>query len=135
MLQESELIISALGLTLDAGDTMVVAYIGGTQVGSLELNQDENDHHFWVWNVNVDEQYQGKGIGRMMVEKANSEIAEVYFSSASPDEYKINGQSESTFYLTEEGVALAKSCVKHGIIREDQYVNPFAHTYRTYNNE
>lgn len=81
------------------------------QIGELELYEDEDDRN-WVNSVEVDNQWQRRGYGRLLIQEAIDRYGKIYFSTQTKQEAV---EDDDTRHLSVEGAALANSCVRRGM--------------------
>jgi len=97
--------------------------VGGQEyeIGELELYEDEDDRN-WVNHIEVNDQWQRRGLGRQLIQAAIRIYGTIYFSTQANNEAVEDGD---TRHLSFEGAALANSCVRNGLNVQLVHPNSF----------
>lgn len=111
---------------IEHGGNTVTLYLTLTgqeyRIGELDLYEDDNGR-YWVNNVEVNDQWQRRGYGRLLIREAADHYgATIYFSKQTNQEARDN---DDTRHLSTEGAALANSCVSHGLNAELRHPREF----------
>lgn len=112
---------NGIGYLLDGYEVKAYDIETEEQIGWLRLTQyldaeDDNvgiESAFWLDQVHVENDYQGKGIGKKLVELATHEMEE--FNVAA-----VTASGAYKFSLTAAGERLIAACVREGIIQPSQ---------------
>ena len=109
-------------------DSYFQAYVGNTEVGTLDILIDEDEISgevsYWLNGIYVKKEFQRQGIATKLIKRAIDEFGEVFVSSASQWEHKQNDDN-SARELTDYGAALVKKLLKNRVLKEEWLVNPF----------
>lgn len=77
------------------------------RVGSLELLDDSDGS--WVNNIDVQAEWQKRGVGTALIAAAIAHNGTIYFSEAPEDN---ENDDSDTRHCSEEAAALANSCIR-----------------------
>lgn len=96
------------------------AYVGNLQVGEMVLEEDDGIGYVWLDNINVNEGYRRRGIGRNLIKLAVDQHEDAF---QVPLRAGALGNHYKYYFAGQDGVLLIQDCITRGILTETIHCN------------